>query len=297
MRTSLLGMSANLILAIAKGIAGLAGHSFALVADALESLSDVVSGLVVYFGLKIAIKPPDSDHPYGHGKAEPFAALVVGIFLVAAAVAIMVESVHEIRTPHRLPAPYTLVVLAGVLLIKGLLSRHVGNIGEQIGSTAVNADAWHHLSDAITSGFAFVGISIALIGGPGWESADDWAALCASFVILYNAWHKMRPAVLELADIAPDPTISQHVRRIANLVPGVLGLDKCFVRKMGFSFYVDLHVVVKGNLSVREGHEIAHQVKATVLNEMPQISEVLVHIEPEEELLDQTDTSIVESKP
>src|ERR1700678_4729125 len=211
MRSTPLGILVDLGLSAAKISAGAVGHSFALLADGLESGADVLSGLVVFFGLKIAIKPPDRDHPYGHGKAEPIAALCVGLSLVAAAVTIMVESIHEIRAPHRLPAPYTLVVLAGVLLIKGLLSRHVGNIGEQIGSTAVNADAWHHLSDAITSGFAFVGISIALIGGPGWESADDWAALCASFVILYNAWHKMRPAVLELADIAPDPTISQHV--------------------------------------------------------------------------------------
>jgi cation diffusion facilitator family transporter len=204
--------------------------------------------------------------------------------LVAAAVAIMIESIHEIRTPHRLPAPYTLVVLAGVLLVKGLLSHHVGNVGKQIGSTAVHADAGHHLSDAITSAFAFVGISVALIGGPGWETADDWAALFASFVILYNAWHQMRPAVLELADIAPDPSIRQNIRRIAGLVPGVVGLDKCFVRKMGFSFYVDLHVVVKGDLQVRKGHEIAHRVKTAVLEKMPQIAQVLVHIELEEEL-------------
>jgi cation diffusion facilitator family transporter len=179
-----------------------------------------------------------------------------------------------------LPTPYTLVVLAGVLLVKGLLSHHVGNVGEQIGSTAVHADAWHHLSDAITSAFAFVGISVALIGGPGWETADDWAALFASFVILYNAWHQMRPAVLELADIAPDPSVKQDIRRIAGSVPGVVGLDKCFVRKMGFSFYVDLHVVVKGDLQVRRGHEIAHRVKTAVLEKMPQIAEVLVHIEP-----------------
>lgn len=285
MRSTLVGMSANLILALAKCTAGLTGHSFALVADGLESLSDVMSGLVVYFGLKIAIKPPDDDHPYGHGKAEPLAGLVVGIFLVAAALAIMVESIHEIRTPHKLPAPYTLVVLAGVLLIKGLLSRYVHRIGEQIGSTAVHVDAWHHLSDAITSAFAFVGISVALIGGAGWESADDWAALCASLVILYNAWHQMRPAILELADIAPNPSVEQTVRRVAGSVPGVLGLDKCFVRKMGFSFYVDLHVIVSGSLSVREGHAIAHAVESAVLEQMRQVAEVLVHVEPEEELL------------
>jgi cation diffusion facilitator family transporter len=234
--------------------------------------------------LKIAVKPPDADHPYGHGKAEPIAALCVGLSLVAAAVTIMVESIHEIRTPHRLPAPYTLVVLAGVLIVKELLFRRVGTVGDSIGSLAVKSDAWHHRSDAITSAFAFIGISIALLGGPEWGTADSWAALCAAVVILYNAWNQLRPAILELADIAPDPDITTKVREIAARVPGVLGLDKCFVRKMGFSFYVDLHIIVSGELSVREGHRIAHLVEDSVLHELPHISEVLVHVEPEEEL-------------
>jgi cation diffusion facilitator family transporter len=283
MRTSLLGMLANLLLALSKGVAGLLGHSFALVADAVESLSDVLSGLVVYLGLKIAVQPLDEDHPYGHRKAEPFAALVVGLFLVGAAIFIMTESIHQIRTPHRLPEPFTLMVLAGVLVIKGLLSKHVGGVGASIQSTAVRADAWHHLSDAITSAFAFVGISVALLTHR--PDADDWAALCASVVILYNAAHQMRPAILELADRAPDPTIESDVRRIAESVEGVLGLDKCHARKMGFSFYVDLHVVVSGTLSVRDGHHIAHMVEDAVLQQMPQVEEVLVHIEPEEELI------------
>jgi cation diffusion facilitator family transporter len=275
----------NLGLSATKISAGMVGHSFALVADGLESGADVLSGLVVFFGLKIAVKPPDRDHPYGHGKAEPIAALCVGLSLVAAAVTIMVESVHEIRTPHhQLPAPYTLVVLAGVLIIKELLFRHVGTVGASIGSLAVKSDAWHHRSDAITSAFAFLGISIALLGGPGWGRADAWAALCAGVVILYNAWHQLRPAIFELADIAPDPDIATRVRATATRVPGVLGLDKCFVRKMGFSFYVDLHIIVSGELSVREGHRLAHLVKDSVLEELPQIAEVLVHVEPEEEL-------------
>jgi cation diffusion facilitator family transporter len=282
MRTSVLGMVVNLALALSKGIAGLLGHSFALVADGLESLSDVVSGFAVYLGLKIAIQPPDEDHPYGHGKAEPFAALIVGFFLMAAAVAIIIESIHEIRTPHRLPEPYTLVVLAGVLVLKGLLSRYVGSIGSQIDSVAVRADAWHHLSDAITSAFAFVGISVALLTHQA--AADDWGALCASLVILYNAAHQMRPAILELADRAPDPSLEAEVRHVAEAVDGVIGLDKCHVRKMGFSFYVDLHVVVSGILTVREGHRIAHAVKNAVMESMPRVEEVLVHIEPEEEL-------------
>jgi cation diffusion facilitator family transporter len=188
--------------------------------------------LVVYLGLKIAMRPPDKDHPYGHGKAEPIAALAVGLALMVAAIAIAFESIHGIVTPHPPPAPYTLVVLAGVLIIKELLFRHVNSVGESIGSIAVRSDAWHHRSDAITSAFAFAGVSIALIGGEGWEAADRWAALGAACVILYNAWRQIRPAVLELGDIAPDPGTEAQIRRIASHVPGVLGLDKCFVRKM-----------------------------------------------------------------
>jgi cation diffusion facilitator family transporter len=286
MQSSLVGIFANSALAVVKCFAGLVGHSFALVADGLESAADVISGLVVYFGLKISTQPPDADHPYGHGKAEPIAAAFVGLSLIAAAVAINMEAIHGIRTPHPLPKPYTLVVLAGVLVVKELLYRHVAGVATKIGSTAVRSDAWHHRSDAVTSVFAFVGISTALL--QGWAAADDWAALGAALVILYNATRQLRPAFLELSDRAPSPTFESRVREIAGSVPNVIGLDKCHVRKMGFSYYVDLHVIVMGNLTVREGHRIGHEVEARVLQEEPQIAEVLVHVEPEEELIDKT---------
>jgi cation diffusion facilitator family transporter len=287
-KSTVLGISVNLGLGLCKCSAGLLGNSFALVADGLESIADVFSGLVVYFGLKIAAKPPDADHPYGHGKAEPVAALVVSLALMAAAFGIIYEGIREITAPRGTPAPYTLVVLAGVLIIKELLFRHVGSVGEAIASIAVKTDAWHHRSDALTSAFAFVGISIAILGGPGWEAADGWAALCAALVILYNAWKQLQPAVLELTDRAPDPSLESRVREIAMHVPSVIGLDKCFVRKMGFSFYVDLHIVVNGDLSVRQGHKIAHEVEDQVSNRLPQVIEVLVHVEPQEEPIEKS---------
>ncbi|MGB9431567.1 MAG: cation diffusion facilitator family transporter [Candidatus Acidiferrum sp.] len=283
-KSTVLGILVNVGLALVKCSAGLLGNSFALVADGLESVTDVFSGLVVYFGLKIAVKPPDADHPYGHGKAEPIAAVVVSLALMAAAFGIIYEGIHEINDPHATPAPYTLVVLAGVLIIKELLFRHVGSVGESIGSIAVKSDAWHHRSDALTSAFAFVGISIALLGGPGWEAADGWAALCAALVLLHNAWKQLRPAVLELADIAPDVSLEGQIRAIAGTVPGILGLDKCFVRKMGFSFYVDLHIIVNGEMTVRDGHLLSHKVEDEILKALPQVKEVLVHVEPEEKL-------------
>jgi cation diffusion facilitator family transporter len=283
LKSSLIGIGFNLVLALFKCIAGFAGHSFALIADGIESLSDVVSSSVVYLGLRFAIKPPDKDHPYGHGKAEPIAAVIVSLALILAAIVIGVESIQRIRTPHPLPEPYTLWVLLAVVAVKILLSRYVSSVGEGIDSTAVRSDAWHHLSDAITSGFAFVGISIAL-----WTrnpTADDWAALCASPVIIFNAWRQLRIPLGELLDATPSPEVEAQVRSIASTVSGVIELEKCFVRKVGFRYYVDLHVVVARGLSVRDGRLIAHRVENTLLQQVPRLANVLVHIEPEEELL------------
>jgi cation diffusion facilitator family transporter len=279
-RSALVGVTLNLTLAASKIAPGMLGHSFALVADGMESLSDVLSSFIVYFGLKVAVKPRDANHPYGHGKVEPLAGMAIGIALAVAALSIAIQSVREIMTPHMSPASFTLIVLAGVLIVKESLFQYVLRVGKAIESTAVKIDTWHHRSDAITSALAFIGISIALIGGEGWETADDWAALVASFIILYNAYSQLRPALAELSDVAPPKTIEEQVRAVAATVPGVKGLDKCFVRKMGFEFYVDLHVLVDGNIPVKEGHVIAHAVENAILAVYPRLADVLVHIEP-----------------
>jgi len=279
-RSTLLGMAINATLAAGKAVAGTLGHSYALIADAIESFSDVLSSMVVLIGLRVAMRPPDENHPYGHGKAEPLAATMVSLALFGAAVIIAVESIHEIRTPHSTPAPFTLGVLAAVVIIKEILFRYVVKVGQSLQSTAVRTDAWHHRSDAITSGLAFVGISIALLGGKGWETADDWAALLASGIIMFNAYLLLRPAVLELTDSVPGAAIGDDVRKVALSAPGVLSLDKCFVRKMGFDYYVDLHVVVDRDMPVWRGHQIAHAVKDAVRGAHPEVADVLVHIEP-----------------
>jgi len=277
-RSSLVGILVNLSFAFTKCIAGIIGHSFALIADGIESLTDVVSSSVVALGLWLAIKPPDQDHPYGHGKAEPIAAIVVSLALLAAGVAIAIESIIEIRTPHRLPEPYTLAVLLGVVVIKVVLSRYVSSVGEDIESTAVKADAWHHLSDAITSALAFIGITVALFTMN--PSADDWAALCASPIILFNGLRQVRAPLREILDTAPSFDIELNVRRVAENVPGVAGLDKCYIRKVGFRYYVDLHVFVDGRMPVTAGHRIAHEVEDSILAAYPRIAKVLVHVEP-----------------
>lgn len=279
-QTTLIGIGINIGLVCVKGTAGLLGHSYALVADALESATDIITSLFVWVGLRTASKAPDRNHPYGHGKAEPLAAIVVALALVGAAVVIAVQSIQHIRVPHALPAPFTLGVLAGVIVIKEILFRRVAKVGADMDSNAVKADAWHHRSDAITSLTAFVGISIALIGGPGYESADDWAALLAAGFIVYNAYHIFRPSFGEIMDEAPAGNWQPELEAIARTVPGVEGIDKYRVRKTGFEYFVDLHVLVSGELTVREGHAIAHAVKAAIIAQKPAVYDVLVHIEP-----------------
>jgi len=282
-RSTLIGVLANALLAAVKAIAGVLGNSYALIADAVESTSDIASSLVVLGGLKIASVPPDENHPYGHGKAEPLAAMIVAVALLTAAVGIAIQCIREIAVPHHAPAPFTLIVLVLVVAIKESLFRFAFKVGERVQSTAVRTDAWHHRSDAITSSAAFIGISIALVGGEGYESADDWAALFASCIIAYNAYRFLVPAIREIMDAAPPPGIETHVREVASRVEGVVELEKCFVRKMGLEYYVDLHVIVDGGVSVRRGHEVAHNVKDAIKNSDPKISDVMVHIEPGEE--------------
>lgn len=280
LRSTAVGIVVNMLLAATKGIAGVVGNSYALIADAIESATDVASSLVVWGGLKISALPPDEDHPYGHGKAEPLAAIAVSLTLLAAAVGIAIQSIREIITPHHAPAPFTLVILVLVVAAKETLFRFVWKVGRSVNSTAVKGDAWHHRSDAITSAAAFIGISVALIGGEGYESADDWAALFASAIILLNAYRILRPAVDEVMDAAPPGEIEQSIREAAQRADGVIETEKCFVRKVGFSYYVDIHVTVDGGLSVRDGHDIARGVKTAIRDAHPHVIEVLVHIEP-----------------
>lgn len=282
-KSTVVGIFVNGGLALVKGTAGILGNSFALVADAIESLTDVISSIVVWAGLRVAAAPPTERHPFGKGRAETLAAVVVAVMLLAAAYAIARQSVFEIRTPHHAPAPFTLVVLLAVVAIKEVLFRFVIKVGEDVSSTAVKTDAWHHRSDAITSAAAFIGISVALIGGKGYESADDWAALFAAGIIATNAWNLLVPGLRELTDASPDRAIEERIRTIAAGVPGVHGTHRCWVRKLGFDHYVDLDVLVDPTISVREGHNIAHDVQKAIREEAPYVTRVMVHIEPFDE--------------
>ena len=279
-RATMAGLSVNVALAIVKLLAGIFGRSYALIADAIESMSDAVSSIIVWRAVVIAEKPADIDHPYGHGKAEAIATAAVSVMLLGAALFICSRSASEISIPHRAPAPYTLIVLLGVVLIKEGLSRVVGRVGEEIESGAVKADAWHHRSDAITSAAAALGISISLVGGPAYRAADDWAAMFAAVIIAFNGYRLLRPALDELMDAAPKEDIAGLARTIALQVDGVRGVEKCFARKMGYGYWLDMHVEVDGGLSVAVAHELSHTVKDTIRAKLPRVLDVTIHIEP-----------------
>lgn len=280
MRTTALGIAISIVLVFVKFISGYIGHSYALIADGSETAADVLSSALLWLGLRISLKPADKEHPYGHGKAEPLVGVLIALFLIGTAIWIAYNAIVFIRTPHHLPRKFTLAILLVVILIKEAMFRYVLKVGKEINSQAVKSDAYHHRSDAITSIAAFIGILVAVILGKGYESADDWAALIASFIILYNGIHLLRPALNEIMDAAPSNEIVGKVRELAGDIPDVDLVEKCFVRKMGFDYYVDLHIQVSPLLTVAQGHEIAHHVKDTLLKSELQIKDVLIHVEP-----------------
>ena len=278
-RWIVLGLLVNVGLAGVKLITGLLGNSYALVADAIESGADIFASAVIWGGVRIADRPADEEHPYGHGKAEALAALVVVLMLFVAGIGIAIQAVREILRPHEAPAAYTLWVLIGVVVIKELLFRFVQHIGTQVQSSALTTDAWHHRSDALTSAAAAIGIAVSLIGGPRYAVADDVAALVAAAIILINACRLMLPPLHELMDRVPADTIAE-VRRVAGGVPGVLDVEKVNARKSGTGFWVDMHLEVNPEMSVREAHRVAHDAKEAIMLEMPSVRDVLTHIEP-----------------
>jgi cation diffusion facilitator family transporter len=280
LKTTLTGIIVSLVLAIIKALGGIFGNSYALIADAIESTTDIITSSLLYVGLTWSSKPADKEHPYGHGKAEALIALGIALALVIAAVIIGIESVHNIRTPHKSPKAFTLLILGGVILTKEILYRYVIKTGNEINSGAVKADAFHHRSDAITSGAAFIGITIGLWGGPGYEVADDWAALLAGVIIIINAYIIARPAIGELLDEELEPQLNEQVRKLAAEVPGVEFIEKCYIRKMGLKSHADMHVWVNKNLTVEQGHTIAHAVEDHIQEQLPQFAIINIHVEP-----------------
>jgi cation diffusion facilitator family transporter len=279
-RSAQAGLLVNASLAVIKIVAGVLGNSYALIADGIESTADLFSSTIVWGGLRIAARDADAEYPFGYGKAESLATAIVSLMLIGAAVAIAIQAIREIVTPHHTPAPFTLIVLVLVVLVKEILFRKVHALGTEVGSEAVRADAWHHRSDAITSLAAFIGISVAIVGGEGWAPADDWAALLAATVIAWNGQRLLRPAIGGLMDRSPEPEIRERIRQIASGVADVRAVEKVIVRRAGTDYFVDLHVHADPGMSLRDAHIVSGKVKSAIRTALPNVRGVLVHMEP-----------------
>lgn len=279
-RTTYFSIAGNTTLAIIKGLAGYFGNSYALIADAIESTSDIFASFLVLIGFKYAKRPADENHPYGHGKIEPLITFGVVAFLVVSATIIAYESIQNIQTPHKIPKAWTLIVLGIIIVWKEISFQIVIKKSKETNSSSLKADAWHHRSDAITSIMAFIGITIAIIFGQGYETADDWAALLASAFILYNGYLIFRPALGEVMDEQLYDELIIEIRAKSMDVQGIVGTEKCFVRKSGMKFHVDLHIIVNSEISVKHGHDIAHVLKDFLKMKIPSLGHILIHIEP-----------------
>ncbi|MDB5273060.1 MAG: cation-efflux pump [Chitinophagaceae bacterium] len=281
-KTTYLSMMSSAGLAVLKATVGILGNSYAMIADAMESLTDIFGSIIVLIGLKVAAKPADKGHPYGHGKAEALATFAVAAIMIVSATLICAQSIENINTPHDLPKSFTLYVLGAIILFKEASFQYVNKKSKDANSVSLKADAWHHRSDAITSLAAFIGISIALIMGKGYETADDWAALLASVVIFYNSYLILKPALGEIMDEHHYDDLILQIRKRAKEVDGLLDTEKCLVRKNGMQYYVDLHITVNAFITVKDGHEIAHRLKDHLMMLFPEIADVLIHVEPQE---------------
>lgn len=278
--TILISLIGNAVLMVVKLITGILGNSFAIIADAFESAGDVFSSFIIFLGLRISAKPADEDHPFGHGKVEPVISFLVVIFLIGSAAFIAFQAISNLQSPQKMPKPYTLIVLGAIIIYKEFFYHYVSKKSKQTGSTALKADAWHHRSDAITSLAAFVGIGLALLLGEGYEKLDDWAALVASVIIVINAYFVFRPALGELLDEQKYDDFIHQVREVSERVDGVIDTEKCFIRKFGMRYVVDIHVRVSADLTVVEGHTIGHAVQDAVQESFPQVEHVFTHVEP-----------------
>lgn len=279
-KTTYFSILGNLVLAATKLIAGILGNSYALVADAIESITDIFASCLVLFGLKYASKPADENHPYGHGKVEPLITFIVVLLLAFSALFIAYQSIQNIQTPQLAPKTWTLYILGGIIIWKEFSYRFVLNKSKTTHSSSLKAEAWHHRSDAISSLMAFIGISIAIVGGKGYETADDWAALLAAVIILYNSYLVFRPALGEIMDEHLYDDLMEDIRSVSKNVEGIIDTEKCYIRKAGMKYHVDLHAIVDGKISVTEGHDLAHLLQDALKKEIPNIGYVLIHIEP-----------------
>jgi cation diffusion facilitator family transporter len=280
-RTALAGLAINLTLGVVKLFGGIFGSSFALISDAVNSIGDSLGSVIVLFALRVAQKPPDPDHPYGHTRAEAVAGLSVAWLISFSAMTVGWEAVSHMFDRHSAPATWTLWIAAANVVIKEVLYRVNKSIGERIGSQSLVANAWDHRSDALCSLAVVVGIAAVRWGGSRFIWADEVAALFVVAAILWSAYHLLRNNAAELMDQQADDEMVDAIRRQALRVAGVRAVEKLRVRRSGMEYFADIHVEVDPQTTVEHGHKIGHDVKSQLVKEFTALRDVLVHLEPE----------------
>ncbi len=273
------GMAVNVFLSVVKFIAGFLGNSQAVIADAVHSISDMSTDIIVLLGVKYWEAPADEDHPYGHRRIEAMITVTIGLLLVFVALGLFYRSVQSVNGTLELPRSAAVIGPFLSLFLKEILYRWTHRVGQRVRSSAVVANAWHHRTDALSSVPALIAVMIAVFR-PEWAFVDSIGAIIVSLIIIKAAWDIITPAIAELSDQGASPKDIQSIKTISKAVDHVKSVHAVRTRKLGYGFSVDLHIQVDGEMTVNEGHEISSKVKYALLRDGPNVLDVIVHLEP-----------------
>jgi cation diffusion facilitator family transporter len=279
-RVAALGMLVSAVLAVIKIVAGVTGHSAAVLSDGLESAGDVFASGFVLLGLSLAAKPPDEDHPYGHGRAETLTGLLIGLVLTAGGALISFASIERVGHPRMAPASFVVWPLLASLAAKSSLALLKFRYGGRLSSAALTADAWNDAMDCLSATVALAGVGMALWNPARFLDADQYGGFVVGLIVVSTGLRVSRDTALQLMDTMPGEHLMSQVRAEAATVAGVRGVEKCFARKTGLRYHVDLHLEVDPEMTVRQSHDIAHRVRLHIRERLSWVADVLVHVEP-----------------
>ncbi len=279
-RIALLSVAVSGALAVSKLLIGWMAGSAAVIADGFESAGDVVGSSIVLLGLMAAARPPDDEHPYGHGRFEILSGLAVGVLLAAAGAGICVHAVENLSAPREVPAAYGVWPLIVSIVLKTGLSTLKFRYGRRTRSGALVADAWNDAVDILSGTVALIALGLTLLDPVRLLHADQYGGFVVGLIVVFTGARIIRETSMQLVDTMPDSGLMSQIRTVALAVPGVQGVEKCYARKTGFEYHVDLHLEVDPEITVRESHDIATEVRIRLKENLDFIADVLVHVEP-----------------
>jgi cation diffusion facilitator family transporter len=279
-RIAILSVAASGVLALANIASGLLAGSTAVVAAGLEFAGDVLASLIVFLGMVIASRPPDANHPYGHGRFEILAGLLVGLILVLGGCGIAFRALEKVSEVHAPPARGAVYPLIAAIVIKAVLATLKFRTGRGISSAALVADAWNDAVDILSAMVALIALALSVHNPAEFLAADHYGGFAVGVIVILTGFRVVRDASMELTDTMPSNAVLENIRRFALEVPGVEGVEKCFARKTGFKYHVDIHIEVDPSLTVATSHDIATDVRQHLRRRAPTVADVLVHIEP-----------------